>query len=100
MANIICKSWKGVLRDEIKKKYYINCCLKHSQTTDRAATTRWQCLLINHPGREHLEGWWKAKRQSTFMLNNVYVILNYLLNNNLPGKYMINSRLISDFFLY
>ena len=27
MANIICKSWKGV-KVEIKKKYYWNCCLK------------------------------------------------------------------------
>ena len=30
MANIICKSWKGV-KVEIKKKYYWNCCLKPSQ---------------------------------------------------------------------
>ena len=51
MANIICKSRKGV-KVEIKKKYYWNCCLKPSQGFGlqiEPQPTRWQYPLINYP---------------------------------------------------
>ena len=50
MANIICKSWKGV-KVEIKKKFYRNCSLKSSQGFGlqiEPQPTRWQYPLINY----------------------------------------------------
>ena len=51
MANIICKSWKGV-KVEIMKKYYWNWCLKPSQGFGpqiQPQLTRWQNPLIKYP---------------------------------------------------
>ena len=54
MANIICKSWKGV-KVEVKKNNYWNCCLKPSQGFGlqiELQPTSLQYPLINYPAPE------------------------------------------------